>query len=74
MTLTAKHIECAEVCARLEFSGEQDAKSWPKSVVFRAPRSGIGSKTRRFWPKKPGAKPNFGLTCLTWHSHIAAIA
>ena len=33
MTLTAKHIECAELCARLEFSGVRTRKSWLKSVV-----------------------------------------
>ena len=60
MTLTAKHIECAEVCARLEFSGEQDAKvlaqkcgvsrvtiyNWLKDEAFLAEKARCQAKLR----------------------------
>ena len=46
------------MCARLEFSGEQDAKVLAqKCGVFALHDLELVSKMRRFWPKKPGAKP-----------------
>ena len=34
----------------------------------------IGSKMMRFWPRRPGARLNFGLTCPIFRSRIAGIA
>ena len=50
MTLTEKHIECAEVCARLEISGQNAEVMARKCGGFRVKRCKTGPKSPGFWP------------------------
>ena len=74
MTITDKHIEHAHLCARLEVAGAPAWRKWRKNAASRGLRFTIGSKTRRFWPKKPAPVPNSGLTCRIFLSRTTGIA
>ena len=57
MTLTAKHVECAQVCDRLEVAGKDTKEMAKECGVGRSTIN--GSPGRPFWPRKPEPKAAF---------------